>query len=102
MSKDTQPFKPETGYLTLEERVKMQKSVSLPNFFDIVGNMCLPEEYAYGCLFEFEVTWEQWARCTLECEHGKYQAVSDFLNITEAILRATAAFRKDPVHGGEG
>lgn len=95
---DAQYFKPPDGYLSSTERIKMQKSISIPNFFDVVANMCLPEEYAYGCLYSFEVDWDQWARCTLICEHGKYVGVSDYLNITEAMVRATVAFRNDPVH----
>lgn len=91
-------FVPERGYLSLDERAKMQRSVSMPNDCDVIGLTCLPEQYRYGCLYSLDVAWDQWARATLTCDHGKYVAVSDFLNITEAIMRASVAFNSDPVH----
>lgn len=41
-----------------------------------------------NCVSEISIRWDQWAICTITCAHGKWVGTSDFLNLTEALLRA--------------
>lgn len=47
-----------------------------------------------GCVRTFTIAWDQWARCIIECEHGKFIADSGFLNLTEALIRAVIKFNE--------
>ncbi len=79
----------------MKVRTYVREHAVVMNDFDIVGLMLLPEEYRYDCLYSMNVTWDQWAECTLKCKHGEYTAVSDLLHISEAIIRASVKFRKE-------
>jgi hypothetical protein len=41
-----------------------------------------------NCATQITISWDQWAMCTISCAHGKWTGTSDFLNLTEAFLRA--------------
>jgi hypothetical protein len=47
-----------------------------------------------SCTHEIRLIWDQWVVCYIECLHGKFEGVSDFFNVTEAIMRAISAFNE--------
>ena len=59
---------------------------------DLIGNAILGA--GNGCAHSINLAWDQWAVCTIKCSHGKFRGTSDFLNLTEAVLRAAEKFRK--------
>lgn len=62
-----------------------------------VRSNSMPEPFTMGggCCYEIKLHWDQWVRCTITCEHGSYEGVSDFFNVTEAIVRAAVAFNQE-------
>lgn len=59
---------------------------------DIIGSFIL--NAGNGCATSILLRWDQWAVCTIRCTHGEFRGASDFLNLTEAVLRASEKFRK--------
>ena len=45
-----------------------------------------------GCRPSIEIAWDQWARTRIKCDHGVFEAVSDFLNLQESFERAAEQF----------
>lgn len=46
------------------------------------------------CAHEISIHWDQWVECRIVCLHGSYTGVSDFLNFTEALMRAVVHFNE--------
>lgn len=69
----------------------MNERLMLPRQGDFLGQLLLG-----GCECwpnHIEIAWDQWAVCTIRCDHGKFRGTSDFLNLTEAVLRAVERLR---------
>jgi len=63
---------------------------------DVLGRIFDFREIA--CWPEVRFVWDQWARCYIECEHGKWQADSWYLNFTEAFVRARRRWSEGADH----
>lgn len=44
------------------------------------------------CRPTIEIAYDMWARTRITCDHGTFEAVSDFLNLTQSYRRACKAF----------
>ena len=44
------------------------------------------------CTPIIEIAYDQWARTRITCDHGTFEAVSGFLNLTESFRRACRVF----------
>lgn len=73
----------------------------LPPSADFIG-MILERGGPCG-MTSIKLSWDQWAVCTATCPHGEFRASSDFLNLTEAVVRALEKFQaaEHPGYCGE-
>jgi len=51
-----------------------------------------------ACCPRIEIDWDQWARASIVCEHGAFEAVSNGLNLTQSLRRAYKAFNSYEHH----
>lgn len=83
------------GEYSLAEMAVAMKLVNerpmVPHSLDLIGATVMQGKPS--CASKIEIRWDQWAECTITCDHGKWKATSDFLNLTEAFLRAVRLFQ---------
>lgn len=70
-----------------------QDKLMLPHQADVLAKM-LPKEVTSGCAHKITIRWDQWVEARITCFHGEAKAVSDWFNMTEALLRAAERFAK--------
>lgn len=58
------------------------------------NSMSEPFGLGTGCCFEVSWHWDQWFECRIKCQHGTFTGVSDFFNMTEALMRAVTVFNE--------
>lgn len=64
-----------------------------PHENDVLLKMLKDENW---CQPIIEIAYDQWCQVTISCNHGKFQSVSNFLNLTEAYRRACRVFNEHP------
>lgn len=69
----------------------MNDRLMLPRQADIIGQLLLGGRDCWPT--RIGIAWDQWAVCTIRCDHGKFRGTSDFLSLTEAVLRAVEKLR---------
>jgi hypothetical protein len=69
-----------------------QDKVMLPHQADVLAKL-LPDEVTRGCAHKITIRWDQWVEARITCFHGEVKAVSDWFNMTEALLRAAERFK---------
>lgn len=98
MSEDTTPggdrWQDRSEYLTFLRRVDERGAVTgdgdvLGKFFDL---------YRYSCEPSIRFDWDQWSRCYIECDHGKWFRDSAGVNFTEAFVLARQEWERGAAH----
>jgi len=73
---------------------RVDDSPSVPGMFSVHYDSNSMENLLLACVYGIEIHWDQWVRCVIICQHGRFSAVSDFFNITEAVVRAIMEFNE--------
>ena len=82
------------AYLVDERTHERVEESRAPGLYSIHYDSNSMENLLLACVYGIEIHWDQWVRCVIVCQHGRFSAVSDFFNITEAVVRAIMDFNE--------